>query len=175
MFHSAPQSYLIALVSIIVFTGPLVSARSSESIFFLQCHDGDTCLGTRPDGSQIKVRISGIDAPEIGRDYASEAVQFVESLVKNQNIEVECDGASYARQTCFLKKDGVDLNSAIVKAGYAWDFPRHSNGKYAADEADARKHKRGLWAGQHIVSPFCQRQMTAYSERLCKTNPQYQD
>jgi endonuclease YncB( thermonuclease family) len=150
-------------------------ARASESIFFVSCHDGDTCLGTRPDGSRIKVRISGIDAPEVGHDFSDESIRFVESLVRDQYIDVECDGASYARQTCFLSKEGMDINAEIVRMGYAWDFPRHSNGKYQTAEAEARIHKRGLWAGSNIVSPFCQRRMTPYSEKMCKTNPQYQD
>lgn len=150
-------------------------ARASESIFFVSCHDGDTCLGTRPDGSRIKVRISGIDAPEVGHDYCDESIRFVESLVRDQYIDVECDGASYARQTCFLSKAGMDINAEIVRMGYAWDFPRHSNGKYQAAETEARSNKRGLWAGSNIVSPFCQRRMTPYSEKMCKTNPQYQD
>lgn len=150
-------------------------ARATESIFFVSCHDGDTCLGIRPDGSRIKVRISGIDAPEVGQDFSDDSVRFVESLVKDQYIDVECDGASYARQTCFLAKDGLDLNAEIVRMGYAWDFPRHSNGKYAGAEAEARGNKRGLWAGTNVVSPFCHRKMTPYSEKMCKANPQYQD
>lgn len=179
MFRRTPMT--LALLRILALTLPLglpishSEARASESIFFVSCHDGDTCLGTRPDGSRIKVRISGIDAPEVGHDYCDESIRFVESLVRDQYIDVECDGASYARQTCFLSKAGMDINAEIVRMGYAWDFPRHSNGKYQAAETEARSNKRGLWAGSNIVSPFCQRRMTPYSEKMCKTNPQYQD
>lgn len=165
----------LALILPLAFLVSQSEARAKESIFFVSCHDGDTCLGTRWDGSRIKVRISGIDAPEVGHDFSDESVRFVESLVRDQYIDVECDGASFSRQTCFLSKAGMDINSEIVRMGYAWDFPRHSNGKYAAAEAEARNNKRGLWAGSNIISPFCQRKVTPYSEKMCKTNPQYQD
>jgi micrococcal nuclease len=165
----------ITLILLAYFPLSQSAARADQTVLFVSCHDGDTCLGVRPDGSRIKVRISGIDAPEVGHDFSTESIQFVESLVKGLSIDVDCDGASFARQTCLLSKDGVDLNDEIVRRGYAWDFPRHSNGKYAAAEKEARMNKRGLWAGMNIVSPFCQRRMTPYSEKLCKTNPQYQD
>ncbi len=177
MFREVLKVLVTSLTLSIMTLFPLTksSARARETILFTSCHDGDTCLGTHPDGSRIKVRISGIDAPEVGHDYSAESIRFVESLVKGLSIEVRCHGASFARQTCFLIKDGLDLNDEIVRMGYAWDFPRHSNGKYAAAENEARLNKRGLWAGPNIVSPFCQRRMTPYSEKMCKTNPQYQD
>jgi micrococcal nuclease len=146
-----------------------------ETVRITGCHDGDTCRAYAKNGDRISVRLSGIDAPEVGQDFCPEAIAFLESMVKDRDIDIECDGTSYARRTCFLFADGLNVNEEMVKAGFAWDFPRHSGGRYAPLEADARRNQRGLWAGKKIVSPFCARMMTSYSERLCKTNPQYQD
>ena len=36
----------------------------------------------------------------------------------------------------------------MVRAGYARDYARHSKGRYAAAERDARAARRGIWAGE---------------------------
>lgn len=146
-----------------------------ETVYVTGCHDGDTCRAHAKNGDRLSVRLSGIDAPEVGQEFCDEAIIYLESMVKNRDVEIECDGTSYARRTCFLYAGSVNVNEEMVRAGYAWDFPRHSGGKYAPLENEARVKQRGLWAGKKIVSPFCARMMTPYSESRCRTNPQYQD
>jgi endonuclease YncB( thermonuclease family) len=41
----------------------------------------------------------------------------------------------------------VDLGEAMVRGGHAFDYARHSRGRYAAAEREAREARRGLWAG----------------------------
>ena len=45
---------------------------------------------------------------------------------------------------CYYR--GIDINAAMVRAGWAVAYKRYSN-DYVADEAEARVAKRGLWAG----------------------------
>lgn len=184
MKHTLSNLLLPLLISPIILSchalAPEAASATSgkaerEIVRVTGCHDGDTCRALAKNGDRISVRLSGIDAPEVGQDFCPEAIVYLESLVKDRDIEIECDGTSYARRTCFLFVDGLNVNEEMVRAGFAWDFPRHSGGRYAPMEADARHNQRGLWAGRNIISPFCARMMTPYSERRCKLNPQYQD
>jgi len=43
--------------------------------------------------------------------------------------------------------DGQDVGAPLVQEGWALDYPRYSGGHYRAQEAHARKAKRGMWAG----------------------------
>ena len=36
----------------------------------------------------------------------------------------------------------------MVRSGHARDYARHSHGRYAAAEREAREARRGLWAGE---------------------------
>ncbi len=54
----------------------------------------------------------------------------------------------YARDVATCLADERDLGEAMVRAGQARDYVRHSRGRYAAAEREARAAKRGLWAGQ---------------------------
>jgi endonuclease YncB( thermonuclease family) len=38
----------------------------------------------------------------------------------------------------------------MVRLGWAMDYRHYSHGLYAAEEAEARREKRGLWAGEFM-------------------------
>jgi endonuclease YncB( thermonuclease family) len=46
---------------------------------------------------------------------------------------------------CYLDK--LDVNGWMVRQGWALDDVQHSEGRYAAEEAEARTWRRGIWAG----------------------------
>ena len=51
---------------------------------------------------------------------------------------------------CFainLKGERHDIGKTLVAYGWAVDYPRYSRGHYEADQAYARSHKLGIWAG----------------------------
>ncbi|MFZ5749654.1 MAG: thermonuclease family protein [Pseudomonadota bacterium] len=92
-----------------------------------------------------KIRLAGIDAPELDHPFGRVAKATLMRLCRGQDVRAEFSGAlSYERgvATCFLP-DGRDLSAEMVKAGLALDWPKHSRGKYRSLEpADAR---RKLW------------------------------
>jgi endonuclease YncB( thermonuclease family) len=53
----------------------------------------------------------------------------------------------YNRDVAQCTVDDDDLGEAMVRGGHAFDYARHSRGRYAAAERDARAARRGLWAG----------------------------
>lgn len=112
--------------------------------------DGDTL-----EIQGIRVRLEGIDAPEIGqtcpgrwfgrwsagRDAAAELKHMINSAV------VQCRSLgtdSYGRMLGLCSANGLDLNREMVRRGYAWAFVKYS-ARFVADEKVARDAAAGIW------------------------------
>ncbi len=102
--------------------------------------DGDTIAI-----SGVKIRLAGIDAPEMDHPYGKKAKFAMMAMCNGQTITARFEGTlSHDRSvaTCYLP-DGRDLGAELVKAGLAIDWPKFSGGKYRHLEAsDAR---RRMW------------------------------
>lgn len=102
--------------------------------------DGDTI-----DIGGTRIRLAGIDAPEMDHPYGKNAKWTLVNLCKGQDVRAVFDGdLSHDRTvaTCYLP-DGRDLSAEMVKAGMAIDWRKFSRGKYAALEVPGIRRK--LW------------------------------
>lgn len=106
-----------------------------------------------------RIRLFGIDAPEArqqcrdanGQDYACgrDATRILTALIGGRPVSCQLvTHDQYARDVATCEANGADLGEAMVRAGYALDYARHSRGRYAAAERDARAAKRGIWQGE---------------------------
>ena len=89
--------------------------------------DGDT-IRVR----NTKIRLAGIDAPELNMPWGQKSKWAMVGICKGQTITVKLDGErSHDRLvgTCFLP-DGRDIGAEIIKLGLALDLPHFSGGKY---------------------------------------------
>lgn len=102
--------------------------------------DGDTIVIDK-----VRIRIAGIDAPELDHPYGQQSKWALVKLCKGQTVTARIKPElSYDRLVaeCFLP-DGRDLAAEMVRAGLALDWPKFSGGKYRhLEQADARKK---LW------------------------------
>ncbi len=102
--------------------------------------DGDTIIIDK-----IRIRIAGIDAPELDHPWGKQAKWALVKLCKGQMVTAHIrPELSYDRMVaqCLLP-DGRDLAAEMVRAGMALDWPKFSGGKYRHLETpDARKK---LW------------------------------
>jgi micrococcal nuclease len=122
--------------------------------------DGDTFWVD--DGSQkgIKVRLTGIDAPESKNSrtkemafFGREASDYLGSLIAGKKVRFEYDVGQfdkYGRTLAYVYlEDGTFVNATLVKNGYATVMTVPPNVKYADTflklERKARNQKRGLW------------------------------
>lgn len=102
--------------------------------------DGDTI-----DIGGTRIRLAGIDAPELDHPYGRTAKWALVNLCKGQEIRAVFDGdVSHDRTvaTCYLP-DGRDLSAEMVRVGMAIDWPKFSCGKYSGLEPAGIRKK--LW------------------------------
>jgi endonuclease YncB( thermonuclease family) len=45
---------------------------------------------------------------------------------------------------------GQDIGAEMVRQGWALDYERFSDGRYAAQQLEAEQTERGLWSGSFI-------------------------
>ena len=117
--------------------------------------DGDTI-----DVATIgRVRLLGIDAPEIGHRFDSsapfsrEAKDRLTSLIGHRWVRLEFDGQRedlYDRRLAYvLLEDGTFVNALLVREGLArvsTRVPLARLEELRRAEADARDHRRGMWS-----------------------------
>ena len=127
--------------------------------------DGDTVTvlwNSRPR----RVRLDGIDAPELTQAYGAQAKKYTSSLCLGKTVRLvvpdkdkdrpgQVTGSIMLSRGRWLHQDRW-LDQEIVKAGYAWWDRQNApkNTKLPVHEAAARKAKRGLWAGAKPVAPW---------------------
>ena len=116
-------------------------------------HDGDT-ITVLQDKRQIKVRLYGIDAPELKQSYGKKSKQFLADLIAGEAVEVEENGKDrYKRTIGSIYLNGVDINAQMVENGYAWAYRKFSK-RYAPQESKAKKQRLGLWQDKEPTPPW---------------------
>ncbi|MBN2131656.1 MAG: thermonuclease family protein [Sedimentisphaerales bacterium] len=125
--------------------------------------DGDTLHLDAADSMEAvtKVRLIGIDAPEMGGDgsgpvyFAQEATSFARRVALDRQITVYLDQQAgsrdrYGRLLAYIElPDGGFLNEELLSQGFAYADTRFRHSyyqKYQRLEAGARALKQGLWA-----------------------------
>lgn len=116
-------------------------------------HDGDT-ITVLQNKQQIKVRLFGIDAPELKQPYGKKSKQFLANLIAGKVVEVEPKGKDrYKRTLGIIHFKGQDINAQMALSGYAWAYVKYSR-IYVDQEKLARENKRGLWQSSNPTPPW---------------------
>lgn len=143
------------------------SSTSSESLVVNveECLDGDTCR-IRIKGSPeiwIKVRLFGIDAPEMSKDrgaqeYAQEARDYLNSQLKGESFEmIQVDLDRYNRPVVEFHKKADNIGLQLVELGLAEAYRGPTKGPdrkiYFDAEQKAKSRKIGIWSVSERISP----------------------
>lgn len=122
--------------------------------------DGDTFWADDGSGNEMKVRLTGIDAPEPRNSgkklkgyFGSESSSYLTRLIGGQEVRFEYDVSRldrYGRTLAYVYlRDGTFVNAELVKNGYATVMTIPPNVRHADEfvklAEKARKQKRGLW------------------------------
>jgi len=79
--------------------------------------DGDTIVS-----NETSIRLLGINSPEKGEKYYSEAKEFLENLVLNETIRLgfgKDREDKYRRTLAYIYLDGENINLKLIEEGYA--------------------------------------------------------
>lgn len=129
--------------------------------------DGDT-LWVKPPGSAAprKLRLQGLDAPELCQSGGEASREALESLLANKVVQVTVKYQDvYGRGLAQVKVGGQDVGALMVLAGQAWSSRWHrSLGPYATQESQAKAARRGVFAnaGAELPRDFRQRVGSCY-------------
>lgn len=118
--------------------------------------DGDTLWVRAAKAPEpVKIRIEGVDAPEICQAGGEASRRALEALVMNQVVVVQGRRRdSYGRLLARLNVHGDDVGSKLVAQGQAWSYNfKRNGGPYAAQEAHAKAARRGLFADRLAQEP----------------------
>lgn len=130
--------------------------------------DGDTVwVKTSVAAHPLKVRISGIDAPEICQAGGGDARDALKQRVLGQLVTISFKQYdSYGRALASVAWHGEDIGRWMVVNGYAWSYRfRRSAGPYAAEQSQAVQLKRGIFGMGGAQNPrtFRKRHGSCYS------------
>lgn len=109
--------------------------------------DGDTVWILDDHKHRIKVRLWGIDAPEMGQPWGKQSKKALNKKMQHQNVIVEVkDADKYGRSVGIIYNDkNQDINQWMVRTGHAWIYTYYNKDKYYADQAAAQAEQKGLW------------------------------
>ena len=115
-------------------------------------NDGDS-IEVKLDSGPARVRFSAIDTPEYDQPYGPQSSAALKAMLpEGASVELEVvtqDQFKRMVATVWLLADGkrTNINEAMLRDGHAWAYRRYmKEPKFCDIEADARDHKRGLWA-----------------------------
>jgi len=134
--------------------------------------DGDTITVLR-DKEQVKIRLSGIDAPEKAQAFGNVAKQRMSDMVFGKEVRVDDRKkdkygrtigrvwvASAECQASDCPKT-LDAGMALLTMGLAWHYkkyemeqPEEERGQYSFAETEARGKRVGLWSDAEPVPPW---------------------
>ena len=140
---------------LILFSFLLCSCSSYEEAIVIKVYDGDT-ITTFYKGKNFKIRLEGIDAPELKQIFGVQSKQFLTEKILHEKIQFKISGTDrYNRNVAEIWHAGQNINSLMVEKGMAWHYTEYSKEnrlKLAQDRA--KEKKLGLWKNQHPIPPW---------------------
>ena len=120
-------------------------------------HNGDT-LTVQSGSSLYKVRLSDVDAPELGQVFGKQAREFTEWKVLGRRVWVTVPwvDAQGRRVGEVVTEEGQVLNEELVHAGLAWYYRVNpiKDERLQVLEQHAFTNKLGLWVEKKPLPPW---------------------
>jgi endonuclease YncB( thermonuclease family) len=110
----------------------------------------------------VRVRLLGVDAPEIDQTFGDVAKKHLADLVYDKSVVVEYAGiAGDHSLNGRVLLDGADIGAQMIRDGAAWVDPSNEHRLsatnrevYQQSELAARSERRGLWQQENPLAPW---------------------
>ena len=121
-----------ALLLIILLNARQQAAHQVVSGIVEKVSDGDTLTVLTANGTKLKVRLHGIDAPEAphgrlrGQPFGESSRRVLEQKVLGQKVTLEIlDVDRYHRLVCLVRLGSRSINEAMIQEGWAWAYRKY--------------------------------------------------
>ncbi len=118
-------------------------------------HGGDT-LTLRTEVETLKMRLSGIDMPELAQSFGNNAKQDLSVVGFGKTVTSKSSGKSrYGRKRTYIFIDNQPIKTMTVRMGMAWCYCRYDMTKKLENtERYAKENKIGLWADRNPIASW---------------------
>lgn len=153
------QLLLLFLTALVIFLAAASHAAPLRTVTatITKISDGDTVQAITPEGTKLKVRLYGIDAPEMpkgkipGEPFGNDSREYLASLVSHQTVQVEIrDIDRYRRMVAVLWIGERNVNLEMLSAGMAEAYSEYLKQPYRAPflqaEQTAKAQGKGIWS-----------------------------
>ena len=149
-------SILLALAVVSVLSLHAAPLRTVTATI-TRISDGDTVQAVTPEGTKLKVRLYGIDAPETskgkipGEPFGNDSRNYLAMLVSQKSVRVEIrDIDRYRRMVAILWLAERNVNQEMIAAGMAEAYGEYLKGPYRSPflqaEQEAKTQGKGIWS-----------------------------
>ena len=109
------------LLIILVISQVFLAGSKFEKLVFNRIVDGDTFwVKNLRDGSELRVRLWGVDAPDMGKCYFDEATAILQKELTTKKVVYDRQGYDgYGRILAKVYVDGVNVEEILVATGAA--------------------------------------------------------
>ncbi len=138
----------LLLLFALFFSGYTLSGNISK------ISDGDT-LSLNAKGEQYKIRLLGIDAPELKQSFGKQSRNHLLKLcpIKSRAKVFFKKRDKYGRILGRLEcKNAKEVNKQMVLEGFAWAYREYSK-EFVKQEQRAKQLKKGLWSEENPIYP----------------------
>lgn len=131
--------------------------RNLEEVYVTKVIDGDTFV-YKKNGKNIKVRLIGVNTPELHHPFKSEeffgkeAKEFTKDKIYRKKVYLEKDEEDldkYGRELRYVWLSDGMLNDELLKEGFAETMTIEPNTKYKKDFKEilkkAKMERKGMW------------------------------
>lgn len=121
--------------------------------------DGDTLhvlpVGLNDKSKARKIRVEGIDAPEICQQYGKQSTAALKKFIYSKQVTVISKRFDdYGRELAKITFENQDVGSWMVRRGHAWSYhSERSSGPYRVEEETAMQLHMGLFADSTAIEP----------------------
>ena len=155
----------LILAFIFIITSSLSEIAFSSTVYgkIIKIIDGDTVyFQANNDDGYKKLRLVGIDAPEMKQPFGNESKQCLANLINNKLVQIISFGKDrYKRTLAKILIEKIDINLAMIKNGCAWFYRKYKNTldiddqiMYDQAEIFAIENKKGLFSNQEAEAPW---------------------
>jgi micrococcal nuclease len=118
--------------------------------------DGNTIEVITPGKDMVRLKLYGINCPELGQPFGEEARRFLENLVLKKEVTVEIKGKDRwgNRLGSLVVNGNVDARRELLREGLAWTTEVNPDAEFEAMKEKARESGTGLWKEKDPVPPW---------------------